>query len=88
MISLSSTVTHDVAQYLNEMIRPHINSRYMVKSRDEFLLKINCFVMTPAQKVVSVEVPSIFTIVPVDRTTDITTLVNKKKHFFTTLSKY
>ena len=65
------TVTHDVAQYFNEMICPYVNSKYMVKSSDEFLLKINDLVMTPAQKVVSRDVSSLFTNVPIDRTLDI-----------------
>ena len=53
------------------MIRAYINLKYMVKSSDEFLLKINDLVMTPAQKIVSLDVSSLFTNVPVDRTIDI-----------------
>ena len=45
----------------------------MRKFSDEFLHKINDLVITPAQKVVSLDVSSLFTNVPKDRTIDITT---------------
>ena len=71
IVLMSGTVTNDVAHYLNEMIRPHIKSKYMVNSSDEFLFKINVLVMTPAQKVVSLHVSSLFTSISLDRTIDI-----------------
>ena len=40
IVSISGTVTHDVAQYLNDLIRPFLNSKNLVKSSDEFLQPI------------------------------------------------
>ena len=60
-----------MAKYLNDMIRPYINSTYSVESSTESLLKTESLVMTIAQKIVSVDVPSLFTDVPIDRTFDI-----------------
>ena len=40
IVSMSGTVTHELAKYLNDIIRQYINSKYMVKSTDEFFLNL------------------------------------------------
>ena len=71
IISMSGTVTHEVAKYLNEIIRPFINRRHMVNSTDEFFLNIQNIIVGPNQEIVSLDVTSLFTNVPVDETVDI-----------------
>ena len=71
IISMSGTVTHSLAQYLNDIIRPHINKQYMLKSTDEFLVALQDTTVSPDQEIVSLDVTSLFTNVPVDATIDI-----------------
>ena len=47
IISMSGTVTHDVAAYLNGIIRPYIDEKHIIKSTDEFLA---CFADTKLKK--------------------------------------
>ena len=60
IISMSGTVTHDVAEYLNTLIRPFIDSRHLVKPNDEFLLCIKNTILSD-KKLVSLDVTSLFT---------------------------
>ena len=69
--SMSGTVTHGIAQYLNEIIRPYIYSKYMVKSTDEFFLRIQNINVSPNQSIGSLDVTSLFTNVPVNDTINI-----------------
>ena len=71
IISMTGTVTHDIAQYLNSIIRPYLNSNYIVKSSNEFLMHINNVKLEPGQQMLSLDVESLFTNVPVEETTDI-----------------
>ena len=68
IISMSGTVTNDVAQSLNFLIRPFLHSSHMVKSSDEFLLCIRNTTLSDEQKIVSLDVTSLFTNDPIDRT--------------------
>ena len=75
IISMSGTVTHQLAQYLNEVIQPYMDQTYMLKSADEFLLALQPLKITPSQKIMSLDVESLFTNVPVEPTIDI--IVNR-----------
>ena len=71
IISMSGTVTHELAQYLNEIIQPYIDQSYMLKSSDEFLLALQNLQLSPNQAIMSLDVESLFSNVPVDPTIDI-----------------
>ena len=68
---MSGTVTHDVAQYLNSIIRPYLNSQYIIQSSDELLVHLETMKLQPTQQLCSLDVESLFTNVPVDTTIDI-----------------
>jgi hypothetical protein len=68
---MSGTVTHDVAQHLNAILRPYINSNYIIKSSDELLLKLENVQIRHGQELLSLDVESLFTNVPVDETINI-----------------
>ena len=71
IVSMSGTVTHSVAKYLNDMIRPYIDATHMVKSTDEFFLRIHNLKLNDKNSVVSLDVSSLFTNVPVEETINI-----------------
>ena len=71
IISMSGTVTHELAQHLNEIIKPYIDQSYMLKSTDEFLLAIENLKLNANQSIVSLDVESLFSNVPVEPTIDI-----------------
>ena len=71
IISMTGTVTHDIAQYINSLIRPYLCNNYTVKSSEEFIARINDIKIKRNQNVVSLDVQSLFTNVPVHETTDI-----------------
>ena len=71
IISMIGTVTHDVAQYFNDVIRPYLDSSYIVKSNDELLLKLESLQLQPGNKLCSLDVESLFSNVPVRDTIEI-----------------
>ena len=71
IISMSGTVTHDVAQHINTIIQPYMNTQHVIKSSDELLLKLKNLQIQDGQKFSSLDVESLFTNVPVQRTIDI-----------------
>ena len=71
IISMSGTVTHDIAQYLNKVIRPYLNSNYIINSSDQFLAEIQDIIVQNGESIASLDVESLFTNVPVQETTEI-----------------
>lgn len=71
IISMSGTVTHDISQHLNSVIRPYINSTYIIKSSDELLVRLGAVTLKPGQQMLSLDVESLFTNVPVEDTINI-----------------
>lgn len=71
IISMSGTVTHEVAQYINSLIRPYLNSSQIVTSGTELLVSIGDLTIEPGECLVSLDVESLFTNVPVEQTIDI-----------------
>lgn len=71
IVSMSGTVTHELAQTLNHIIRPYLNEKYLVKSSYELLLNLDNLKQYPMEKFYSLDVQSLFTNVPVNRTIDI-----------------
>ena len=69
IISQVTTPTYETAKKLDDMIKPYIPSKYMLKSRDEF---INIIQTTrPENPPSSLDVESLFTNVPIKETIDI-----------------
>lgn len=61
---MSGTITHDISKYLNEIIRPYLNTNFIIKSSTEALLKI-ADIKINNEIVTSLDVESLFTNVPV-----------------------
>ena len=68
---MSGTVTHNIAQFINNIIRPYLNNNYIVKSTDEFLLRVNDLKVHNPECLMSLDVENLFTNVPVHETIDI-----------------
>ena len=75
IISMSGTITHDVSKYLNNIIWPFIDQRYMLKSSHELLAHLKTLRLAPGNHLVSLDVESLFTNVPVNETIDIMLLL-------------
>ena len=71
IISMSGTVTHDIAQFLNNIIRPYLNSAHIVTSGTELLVQLENVSLQPQECLVSLDVKSLFTNVSVIPTIDI-----------------
>ena len=71
IINMSGTVTHEVAQYLNKIIRPYCNQKYMLRSSDELLVQLSELKLRPEQCLVSLDVESLFMNVPITSTINI-----------------
>ena len=71
IISMTGTVTHDIAQYLNNLIRPYINKNNMIQSSNELLVHLQHRTVDNEQVMCSLDVESLFTNVPVDTTINI-----------------
>ena len=71
IISMVGTVTHSLAQHLNAVIRPFIDDKFIVKSTDEFLAILQGITLSPGQEVVSLDVASLFSNVPVEATIEL-----------------
>ena len=68
---MSGTVTHDVAQLINSVITPYIPTKYIVRSSDEALLGISQLRLQNQDILVSLDVESLFSNVPVNETIEI-----------------
>ena len=71
IISMTGTVTHALAQYLNKIIQPYINSTYIIRSSDELLVHLSQLRLQPSHQLLSLDVESLFTSVPVEDTISI-----------------
>src|SRR5678815_5381763 len=58
---MTGTVTHDISKYINNLIRPYLNEKFMVKSTDEFLEKLNNINSFDVNKIISLDAESLFT---------------------------
>ena len=71
IISMTGTVTHDVAQYINNIIRPYLNTTKIVTSGTELLVNVEDLKLEEGECLVSLDVEKLFTSVPVLDTIDI-----------------
>ena len=68
VVSMIGTSEYNLAQYLNTIITPHLPKKYMLESTAGFLQKLKEFTFTPTDTLVSYDVVSLFTNVPLIET--------------------
>ena len=73
VISMINTAQYNLAQYLNSLIIPHINTQYTCVSSSEFVQKLKLVPFRHELKMFSLDIVSLFTNVPLNETIDIAT---------------
>ena len=73
VVSMIGTAEYNLAKYLDRLIKPHIPSKYMLESTGSFLTRLRDFMFKPSDILVSFDVVSLFTNVPLKYTIDIIT---------------
>ena len=71
VISMLNTPEYELAKYLDGFIKPNIPSTYMLNSTNDFIDKLNVYPLKGHEKMVSFDVVSLFTNVPLIETIDI-----------------
>ena len=71
VISMLNTAEYKLAKWLDTFIKPNIPNSYSVASTDEFLENLKKSVFEPDDKVVSFDVVSLYTNIPLAETIDI-----------------
>ena len=71
VISMINTPEYMLAKYLDSFIKPNIPTRFMLNSTHEFIDKISTFSLSGNENMVSFDVTSLFTNVPLIHTVDI-----------------
>ena len=71
VVSMISTAEYELAKYLDCVIKPHIPSTYMLNSTRSFIDRIKDFVFQKTDILVSFDVVSLFTNVPLKETIDL-----------------
>ncbi len=71
VVSMIGTAEYNIAKYLDKLIKPFIPSTHMLNSTISFLDSIKNFVFSSKDKLVSYDVVSLFTNVPLKDTIDI-----------------
>ena len=68
LISMINTAEFKLAKYLDGFIKPNINTEYSVNSTSMFMEKLNDFSFSQGDKLVSFDVCSLYTNVPLEET--------------------
>ena len=68
VVSMIDTLEYQLAKFLDEIIKPYIPQTYMPKSSKQFLDLISNFWFDNNRKLVSFDVSSLFTNVPLEET--------------------
>ena len=84
IVSNLNTATYQLARYLANILSPLSRSQYTVESSNKFVNVIKQQVIPRSYKLVSFDVKSLFTSVPLDRTIDIILQRIYDKHEITT----
>ena len=71
IVSMVNTPEYKLAKYLDNFIKPNIPKKFMLNSTQDFLSKINSFPLKGGEHMVSYDVVSLFTNVPLLETIDI-----------------
>jgi len=95
VVSMLNTAEYHLAKYLDRVIKPNLPSRFMLNSTKAFIDRIKEFIFGPDSIIVSFDVVSLFTNIPLKETLDLVTdhVYNspgkpryEKKHFRKLLS--
>ena len=68
VISMIGSGEYDLAKYLDKLIKPHIPDQFMVSSTSQFLDRLKSIFFLPTDRLVSFDVVSLFTNVPLNET--------------------
>jgi hypothetical protein len=71
VVSMIGTAGYELAKYLDKWIKPCIPDDYMLNSTTSFLDKLKAFAFNPKDKLISFDVESLFTNVPINETIDL-----------------
>ena len=71
VVSMIGTSGYELAKYLDKLIQPCIPDNFMLNSTTSFLDKLKSFVFLPLDKLISFDVESLFTNVPLKETIDL-----------------
>ena len=70
VVSMLNTAEYYLAKYLDSIIKPHLASEFMLDSTASFLDRLKTFIFKPNDILVSFDVVSLFTNVPLTETID------------------
>ena len=71
IVSSLKTATYNLAKYLSQLLSPLRQSRNTVKNTKEFIEELKQHKSSQEHRMISLDVKSLFTNVPLDRTIDI-----------------
>ena len=71
VVSMINTAEYNIAKYLNKIIKPHLPTKHMLDSTGSFLESLKQFDFKPTDLLVSFDVVSLFTNVPLKETIQI-----------------
>ena len=71
VVSMVGTASYGLAQYLDRIIKPHIPDTYLLSSTAHFISKVKAFIFGARDTLVSFDVDSLFTNVPLKEVIDI-----------------
>ena len=71
VVSMINTSEYYLAKYLDTFIQPNIPISYSVSSTSQFLDTLKHYVFSPSDKIISFDVVSLFTNVPLSETIDL-----------------
>ena len=68
VVSMVGTPEYELAKFLDKIIKPYIPNHFMLESTNDFISKPNQFQFSSNHKIVSFDVTSLFTNVPLSET--------------------
>ena len=71
VVSMIGTAEYQLAKYLDSLIKPNLPQSFMLNSTSDFLQKLNKFQIQPGDKMISFDVCSLFTNIPLLETIQI-----------------
>ena len=71
IVSMVNTPEYHLSKYFDNFIKPNIPQTYMLKSTNDFLMKLKYYKLSGEEKMVSYDVVSLFTNVPLLETVEI-----------------
>ena len=71
VVSMIGTAEYQLAKYLDSLIKPNLPQTFMLNSTPDFLEKLNKFEIQPGDKMISFDVCSLFTNIPLLETIQI-----------------